>query len=251
MTLLELLDRPIAFHRPFATITGSINAALFLSQALYWTNRSDAKGGWFYKTQSEWFDETFLSRRDQETARHKLVEMGILNEERRGVPARMFYCINKETLTVILRNAPSRQSSMAPNAILDCLQAPDRNGWSGQSITETTQETTTEKNPKAPVGATVLSSNGSKLVGFDAFWNAYPKKRRTGKGAAMKSWVKHNCHEIKETIVLSVAACCETAQWKKSDNRFVPHPTTWLNEKRWLDDVQPVEKPPMSEDEIF
>ena len=33
--LLQLLDRPIAFHRCFVTLTGSVTAALMLSQALY------------------------------------------------------------------------------------------------------------------------------------------------------------------------------------------------------------------------
>ena len=33
--MIELLDRPIAFQRIFVNLTGSINAALFLSQAVY------------------------------------------------------------------------------------------------------------------------------------------------------------------------------------------------------------------------
>ena len=52
-SLLDLLDRPIAFHRVFVTITGSLAAGVMLSQALYWSRRTKDPEGWFYKTQPE------------------------------------------------------------------------------------------------------------------------------------------------------------------------------------------------------
>jgi hypothetical protein len=35
--LIDLLDRPIAFHRIFVELTGSVLAAVMLSQAFYWS----------------------------------------------------------------------------------------------------------------------------------------------------------------------------------------------------------------------
>ena len=29
----------------------------------------------------------------------------------------------------------------------------------------------------------------------------------------------------------------ESAQWSKDNGQFIPHPTTWLNGKRWEDEV--------------
>ena len=29
----------------------------------------------------------------------------------------------------------------------------------------------------------------------------------------------------------------KSAQWTKNDGQFIPHPTTWLNGKRWEDEV--------------
>lgn len=78
--LLELLDRPIAFHRCFVTLTGSITAALMLSQALYWQQRTKHDGGWWFKKQEEWTDETGLSRREQENARQSLRKLKLLYE---------------------------------------------------------------------------------------------------------------------------------------------------------------------------
>lgn len=53
MNILPLLDRPIAFQRSFIRLDIGVTAALFLSQMIYWTNRSD-DDGWVYKTQEEW-----------------------------------------------------------------------------------------------------------------------------------------------------------------------------------------------------
>jgi hypothetical protein len=51
MSILRVLDKPIAFQRSFVTITGSINAALLLSQAVYWATRTKDPEGWFYRAE--------------------------------------------------------------------------------------------------------------------------------------------------------------------------------------------------------
>src|SRR5208283_6032042 len=83
----ELLDRPIAFHRCFATLTDSVEAALFLSQAIYWQKITHKAGNQdFFKTQDEWEEETGLGRYAQERARRILKSLKILDETRRGSP---------------------------------------------------------------------------------------------------------------------------------------------------------------------
>ncbi len=44
VNLVELLDRPIAFHRPFVELGLGVTGALFLSQALYWSRRTNSSG---------------------------------------------------------------------------------------------------------------------------------------------------------------------------------------------------------------
>lgn len=83
MSLLKLLDRPITFHRVFVDITGSINAALMLSNAVYWTNRlPNEREGWFHKTREEWTAETGLTRHEQERARANLEALGLMQTRR-------------------------------------------------------------------------------------------------------------------------------------------------------------------------
>jgi hypothetical protein len=122
LQLLELLDRPIAFHRCFVTLTGSITAALMLSQALYWQQRTKHDGGWWFKKQEEWTDETGLSRREQENARQNLRKLKLLYEERRGVPAQLWYRLDEILLLEML--AKPAAVVLRSEAASDCTKPP-------------------------------------------------------------------------------------------------------------------------------
>lgn len=112
LTWLELsaiLDRPIAFHPIFGRIGGGTVPGVFMSQAFYWTrvqdqNAPDAEG-WFYKTRDEWKTETCLTRYEQESARKAWRDLGILEEEKRGMPAKTHFRINKPALLKAISDA--------------------------------------------------------------------------------------------------------------------------------------------------
>lgn len=147
MSIEAMLDRPIAYHRAFAKFAG-VTGAVLLSQAVYWAKRAKGADGWFYKTQAEWEEETGLTRREQETARRRLTKAGVLEEVRRGVPARLHYRVNYDAI----RAEIERHSSMAESAKLACTEAPGQYGGKRQSNTETTTETTTTPPLSPPVG---------------------------------------------------------------------------------------------------
>lgn len=98
MKFLEIFDKPIAFHRGFVAITGSIEAALLLSQAVYWSKRTKDENGWFWKTATEWEEETGITRYGLETARKRLVGLGFMEENLRGIPAKMWYRVDAEAV---------------------------------------------------------------------------------------------------------------------------------------------------------
>lgn len=116
MRYLQLLDRPIAFHRCFVDITGSVPAALFLSQAVYWSSRTKDLNGWFYKTQDEWEDETGITRRVQETVRKNLRDLGILEEVRRGTDPTLYYRINTDRVHQLLGGMISGEVPVVPRS---------------------------------------------------------------------------------------------------------------------------------------
>ncbi len=96
--LQDALDRPIAFHRVFVTLTGSVTAALMLSQAMYWTKRT-GPDGWFFKTIKQWEEETGLSRHEQQSARKTLRKFSFWHEDLRGIPAKMHYHVDIAALS--------------------------------------------------------------------------------------------------------------------------------------------------------
>lgn len=93
-----VLDRPIAFHRIFGLIAGGTTEGVFLSQLYYWSQRTTLPDGWFYKTFDEWHEETLMTRREVETARKRLVAMGILQEKKEGLPCKLYYRLCHEKL---------------------------------------------------------------------------------------------------------------------------------------------------------
>ena len=92
-------ERPVAYYPKLVKVTGSVNAAILLSQLGYWTPKAADPDGWVYKTQVEWEAETGLTRWEQETARRQLRDRGIVVEVKRGMPARLFFQIDVEALT--------------------------------------------------------------------------------------------------------------------------------------------------------
>lgn len=78
---------------------------------------------------------------------------------------------------------------------------------------------------------------------FDAFWSAYPEKK--GKGAAMKAWDKLKASE-RSACKDAIEAQMRAHHFRGLDGKdYIPHPATWLNQRRWEDEVRtgPVEKP--------
>lgn len=138
MKFEHLIDRPIAFNRAFVHLGAGINGALMLSQAVYWSRRTKEPGGWFYKTREDWEDETGMTRTEQETARRNLRQIGVFEEQKRGVPCKVHYRVNFEELKRNLLNV-----SLQETCQLDGRKPANKNAGNLQTITETTTETTT------------------------------------------------------------------------------------------------------------
>lgn len=81
----------------------------------------------------------------------------------------------------------------------------------------------------------IQSSSSSDDGLFDEFWKKYP--RREGKGEARKAWKK--IKSPKQTLAEIVTALgwqTQTEQWVRDNGKFIPHPATYLNQQRWLDE---------------
>jgi hypothetical protein len=141
------LRRPIAYHRIFTEIAGKTSAGVMLSQAWYWSERTEDPEGWFYKTRDDWTEETGMTRTEQETARRRLISAGVLEEELRGMPAKMHFRVNEEKLIsllveklpTVMRKSRQQVSRKAADTLDEKPPTP--------LITESTTETTDQIEP--------------------------------------------------------------------------------------------------------
>ena len=153
--LAVLGDRPIAYHPALVKPLGGINETVFVCQLLYWDGKGGTPGGWIYKTRADLEEETGLTRYNQETVRKNLIALGVLEEQRRGVPGKMHYRLQFARLSELIEQAYPEPSDdgeahnvetpqCGDTALSQCGNTTNKNAGSPQSITESTQETTSE-----------------------------------------------------------------------------------------------------------
>jgi predicted phage replisome organizer len=71
---------------------------------------------------------------------------------------------------------------------------------------------------------------------FNEFWSAYPKK--VNKKGCYKSFCKiKNLKEEMPLILEALERFKASKGWQKDNGQFIPHPTTWINQERWKDEV--------------
>ena len=92
---------------------------------------------------------------------------------------------------------------------------------------------------KTKVNTTVNTTKNitvNSIGDFDSFWTFYPRK--AGKEAARKAWAKLRPDEhIMQLILDNVRERVEKGEWRKDNQSFILHASTYLNQKRWEDEV--------------
>lgn len=192
LAMLDMLERPIAFHCVFATVGGGAVEGLLLSQAFYWSKTATAKerDGWFYHSYAEWEDETALTRREQQTARKHLRERGLL-EERIGVqPGEgrvVWFRVNRQALSEALKAIQAPEGSHK-RAIRVARKRPTPLHESAQPIApkrptppisaETTPETTQRLRTHVAQRATSAAAPASNANSVRMSGTEFPPEQR-------------------------------------------------------------------------
>ncbi len=89
--------------------------------------------------------------------------------------------------------------------------------------------------PITPQGGREVSLPKYHPDWFERFWALYPRK--TNREVAVRAWDKLKpglelCKVMDKAIRLQM----QSAQWQ--DSQHIPHPSTWLNGKRWQDELE-------------
>ncbi len=77
---------------------------------------------------------------------------------------------------------------------------------------------------------------------FERFWAVYPRKVGKKKCRAIWASLKPTA-DLAEQIIAAVEAYQRTEQWQREGGRFAPHPSTFLNQGRWEDEIPATPEP--------
>ena len=123
--------------------------------ALYWSERTTDPLGWFYKTQEEWTDEVCLTRYEQEGARKILRTLGFWYEERRGVPAKLYFRLDLDSLTAaIAQYAETQQTSRCKTHPQARKNSTDKAAENQHASSQKTREHKEQRLPETTVETT-------------------------------------------------------------------------------------------------
>ena len=110
---------------------------------------------------------------------------------------------------------------------------------SGQSVSRNPKNTT--ETPQTKLKETKLNKESKERKAetlsqrFGIFWKAYPRK--IAKLNAEKVFTKINPDEkLLATMLATIERAKKSEGWLKEDGKYIPHPATWLNGKRWEDE---------------
>lgn len=142
--------------------------------------------------------------------------------------------IYKDLLLQILPNVELQQKKQRADVAKKLLnqgqvtnEQPMNNQW------------TTNGRPMDSIGKDSIGKDNIKEIykeKFETFYKAYPRK--VGKANVEKWFAKNKPNdELFELIMRKLEMFKKSPDWFKDNGQFIPYPTTWLNQKRWEDEI--------------
>lgn len=105
------------------------------------------------------------------------------------------------------------------------------------------------KSPPTPHGGETDGGPKYRPEWFSRFWALYP--RHTKRADAIKAWDKLKPDRaLCDVMASAIRAQAQTDQWQRDGGRFIPHPASWLNGRRWEDEVQDGQRQNQDHDKI-
>jgi hypothetical protein len=105
-----LPNRTVGYSPDLARVVGGATTGLFLSQLLFLSDKGNNPEGWVYKSEQEMGRETGLTKREQQTARRKLLHLGVIAIERRGFKFTYHFKVLWERLYQVIEQFQQRQN---------------------------------------------------------------------------------------------------------------------------------------------
>jgi hypothetical protein len=156
-----LPNRVVGYSPDLARMVGGATTGLFLSQLLFLSDKGANPDGWVYKSEAEMGKETGLTKREQQTARRKLLSLGVITIMRGGWKNTYHFKVIWEKLYQVIagiqrpqnvgteksksvQNVPTEPEQNVPTAIIECQQNVSTR-WKQNGVTQY-RENNTENN---------------------------------------------------------------------------------------------------------
>jgi hypothetical protein len=123
-----LPNRVVGYSPDLARIVGGATTGLFLSQLLFLSDKGANLDGWVYKSEQEMGKETGLTKREQQTARRKLLSLGVIAIMRGGWKNTYHFKVIWEKLYQVIQqiqwkqNVPTEKSEPVQNVTTEPVQ---------------------------------------------------------------------------------------------------------------------------------
>jgi hypothetical protein len=111
---------------------------------------------------------------------------------------------------------------------IECITIKDVNNF------PKVKEERNNKSKEPYIGQPSVDPDGNKPNHFEHFWERYPRKVKKKK--AEQIWNKQKLDTKSEQILSNIKRRNET-EWQGRDLQYIPHPTTYLNNEQWNDEI--------------
>ncbi len=146
-------ENVIGFERAAVKHFGAAGG-IFARQLLFWDGKGASDDFWVYKSHPEWYKDTGLKRRAQESARKRLIEAGVMREEKRIGPDRrwrlFFRLYPLKLMEVLGDDLPNSEEIPANSTVSDVTGTVSDVTGTVSDVTGTVSETPgyTEEHPE-------------------------------------------------------------------------------------------------------
>ena len=177
------------------------------------------------------------------TALNELEELGLLLRFRRrnadGTLGESIYYLfalpatEEEKNEVIMRYNPITSATVIEQKTID--EPPVENPMLDNPMVENLEQLNTNVLNTNILNTKLIKENTKER--FETFYKAYPRK--VGK-ANVEKWFNKNKpnEELFKIIMSKLDMFKKSPDWLKQNGQFIPYPTTWLNQKRWEDELE-------------
>lgn len=210
-----------------------VNAAIILANIAFWVAKNEANGEhfhdgyyWTYNSVSAYSEMfPYLTEKQIRTALETLraeniIIAGNYNSDKRD--RTLWYALTEKGRCICRignSDLPQKADSFAPE---------------GNSYSSNNNILNTTTDSKPDINADTEAQKTTDET-FEEFWAAYPRK--DGKKVARQKWNRLKPdEETRKKILADIERRKRSPEWLKENGRFIPMPSTYLNQQRWEDE---------------